>query len=188
MRGLVNRLAYLGDAGGADRPAHTVEIETGRVPLQTASGDDAPGHPFEVAHGVFVVDLVDRHRHDLPPVVGHPAVLLETRGDVLGIAGPTDRAEIGHPARHGHVAEVAPAVEEGRTRKQRRQKSQVQIVVGHLVRDSRGTAGVQRLQPIEVLVGQAVRRFTVQLGYASQRRLGLGEDNRNGFKRLSGQP
>ena len=76
-------------------------------------------------------------------MVHQPAVLLEPRGDVVGVVGPADAAEVGHPARDGDVAQVAAAVDEGGVGEHDRQQAEVQVVVGHLV-DDRGRPGRRR--------------------------------------------
>ena len=131
----VNGLTNLGDTRGPDRSSCLVVVQARRFPFQSAGCDQTPGDAFQVIDGFLVGDLVDRRRKNGPPVIHEPQVLGEPAGNMLGIVGPLDAAEIGHPARDGDVAQVAPAVDERGARKEDGQQAEVHVVVGHLVND-----------------------------------------------------
>jgi len=122
---LVDRLPDLGDARGADGALVAMEFQAGGLPGQPAGGDQAACDRLEVFHGLLVVDVVDRRGEHGFPVVHHPAILLESRGDVLEVVGPADAAEVGHPAGDGDIAQVAAAVDEQRAREQDREQAEV---------------------------------------------------------------
>ena len=89
-----------------------MELETGRVPLEAAGGNQASGGALEVGHSFFVVDLVDRPGQYVRQWFINPNVLVKSRGDVLGGVRPADASEAGQPARNRDVAEVAATVDE----------------------------------------------------------------------------
>ena len=64
----------------------------------------------------------------------------------VGVVGPADAAEVGHPARDGHVAQVAAAVDEGGVGEQGREQAEIHVIVGHLVHDAIRPAAVQLMQ------------------------------------------
>ncbi len=185
---LVDGLADLGDAGGADRPLVAVELEAGGLPLESAGGDQAAGDRLEVLDGLLVVNVVDGRLQDRLPVVHQPSVLLEPRGDVLGVVGPADAAEIGHPARDGDVAQVAAAVDEGRVGEDGRHQTQVHVIVGHLVADAFGVADGQRADALEVLLAEPLQGRAVQEGHALHGRAGPVDHARDGLEAQPGEP
>ena len=93
-------------------PFRAMELEARGLPRQAAGRHQPPRHRLEIRHGLFVVHLVDRRRQDLFPVIHQAMILLKPRGDVIAVVGPADTTEVGHPARDGHVAQVAAAVDE----------------------------------------------------------------------------
>ena len=70
-----------------------------------------------------------------PPVIHQAAVLRKPGNEVFEIVGPADAAKVGHPARHGHVAQVAATMDEHGLREQDRQQAHVHVIVRHLVDD-----------------------------------------------------
>ena len=115
-----------------------------------------------------------------------PPVLIEARGDVIYVAGPADVSEVGHPAGDGHVAQVAPAVDQPRSGKQGRQEPQVQVVVGHLVGDAQGP-GIQLAELLKVPLRHPPHGGTVQAADAGAGRLFDIEDARQRVEGLAAQ-
>ncbi len=75
------------------------------------------------------------------------------------VVGPADGAKVGQPARHGHVANIAAAVEEGGAREQGDDQAQVQGVFGHLIHDPGAPRPPSRACKLgEVLFGQLPKR------------------------------
>ena len=154
-RPLVDRLADLADAGGADRPLGAMELQAGRLPLQAGRRDQAPRHRFEVVDGLFVVHFVDRHRQNGAPVVHDPAVLLESSGDMDGSLA--QRMLLKSVIQH----------ETATSRRSRRQwmnvawgkriakQAEEQVILRHLVHDPLGSSAVDRRQAVEMLLRPA---------------------------------
>src|SRR5262249_47778098 len=69
-------------------------------------------HPFRAAHGPLVAPPEHLDGQHAPPVVHEPLIIAEAGGDVIRVGGPAEVPEVRHPAGHGHVAQVAPAVDE----------------------------------------------------------------------------
>ena len=117
-------MADLRHAGRADGALVPIEFQASRIPLEAAGRDQAARDSF------LIVDhfLVSR-RHESAAAAsaanGPSAARIAGSGwrCALAIVGPADAAEIGHPARHRHVAQVAAAVNERRPGKQHRQQS-----------------------------------------------------------------
>ena len=108
---------------------------------------------------------------------------------MLGIVGPDDAAEIGHPARNGDVAQVAPAVDEGRVRKEHRQKSEIHVIIGHLVGDSLGSPRAPGLSSGRDAGRPAVRiDVGIQARDAFEGRRVQTEHAGNRLERLAAQP
>ena len=133
------------------------------------AADQPPGHALQIADRLLVIHLVDRHRQHVPPVIHQRRYCSNRAGDVAGIVGPADAAEVGHPARDGHVAQVAAAVDERRMRKQDREQAEIQVIVRHLVHDPRRGRRRSR-SPLEVLLGQPSHRGRSSQGTQSDRR------------------
>ena len=164
-----------------------MEAAAGRLPFQAAHAQQAPGLTFEVVDQLFVNDLMNGNRQYRWPVLHEPVVLPKTRGDVFRVVGPTDTAEVGHPARYGHVAQIAPAVNEGGLGKKDRQKTQIHVVVGHLVHDMLDRFAVRDRQSLQVTLSQLAKSGVIQPGNAEYGGLQAAQDGRNRFKGLPSQ-
>src|SRR3954447_6779387 len=90
-----------------------MEVETRRVPVETHCREQTADQGLEVGDNLLVVNLMDGYRQNCPPVVHEPQVALEIDGDLARVVGPGDVAEVGHPAREGHVPQVAAAMDDG---------------------------------------------------------------------------
>ena len=101
---------------------------------------------------------------------------------------PANAPEIGHPARDGHIAKIAAAMDEDAVGKEGREQSEIQVVVGHLVDDPIGPALIECLEGFEVLLGQAADGRLIEVGDAVQGELGTVEQLGDGLERLAGQP
>src|SRR5262249_13093605 len=72
---LIEGLPDLRDAGRAHRPRRQVELQAGRLPVESAGRDQPPRLGLEVVHKMLVVDLVYGGWQHPAPVV-HQAVML----------------------------------------------------------------------------------------------------------------
>ena len=171
----VEGLPNLGDAGGAHGPGRLVELQAGRLPVQAACRHQPPRLGLEVVDQPLVDHLVDRRRQHRPPVV-HQAI--DARGSArpdARVVGPADAAEVGHPARQGHVARVAADVDQRRAREQEREQAEIEVIVRHLVnnpvrgrsRDGRDRGSLARPREVPSAEFDAPRRRRGRPGRAA---------------------
>ncbi len=119
-----------------------MEAQAGRLPLLAARSDQPPCLDLKITHEPLVADFVELEmgllgrRQDLPPVLHQPLVVLDAMDEIILDVGPRDAAEVRHPARHRHVAQVALYVDERGPRKQECKQAEIQVVVGHFVHDA----------------------------------------------------
>ena len=146
-----------------------MKLEAGRLPRQATRLDQPPRNRLKVSYGLFVIHFVNGNRQDFFPVIHQPMVLLKSPGDLTLVVGPANTAKVGHPARHGDVAQVAPAMDKDRFGKHDRKQTDIHIIVGHLVDDSRISTVIELIQVFEMELGQALHGWRVEQGDASAR-------------------
>ena len=100
-------------------------------------------------------DKTDRDRQHALPVVHQAPVLLEARSNVVGVVGPTKVAEVRHPARNRHVAQLATAVDDPGLGEKHGDQAQVLIIIRHLVGDAQRLP-IQLEETIEVPAGARI--------------------------------
>ena len=135
-----------------------MEVKARGFPVEATGGRQASRDAFEVRHRFRVVDVVNRYRQHRLPVFHDSDIFPKPSGNVLDVIRPAHAAEIGHPARHRNVAQIPSAVYEDGIGKQQRKKSNVKVVVGHLVNDAFGLALVQFFELIEMLSRKVLDR------------------------------
>ncbi len=83
-----------------------------RLPFETTRPEQPRGLGLKFDDQPFVSHLVHSHGQDRLPVLHQSAVIAASAGQIFTIVGPPNVPEIGHPARHRHVAQVAAHVDE----------------------------------------------------------------------------
>ena len=73
-------------------------------------------------------------------------------------------------------------MEEDRTRKEDREESEIEIIVGHLVDDPIRASAVGLAQPLQMLPGEHFHRRGIEVRDAISRGVGMAQDRRNGFE------
>jgi hypothetical protein len=172
----VDRLTDLGQARRADDAFRPVEVEAGRVPLQSTRVEQPARNRFEIGHGLLIVDPDDRCGQDPIPMRGESTVLPEPRGNVVEVARPANASEIIHPAGDRDIAKVPAAVDEDRVREHRHEQPDVQVIVRKLIDDPVVPSQVQRIELGEVLAREPLQRMLVERGDVLDGRAGSARD------------
>ena len=87
----IDRAADLFAAGGGDRAAGLVEIHHPLVPWQIQELQHPAGLASLVGNDVFIVNVQDRQRQDLFPVIHQPAVVTVDGGDLTEVVAEAAR-------------------------------------------------------------------------------------------------
>ena len=164
-----------------------------RWKLRQAGSHSSPHAPsslrnaIEIGHGLLIVDPEDRCGQDPIPVRGEPAVLPEPQGNVAAVVRPSDASEIVHPAGDCDIAKVPAAVDEDRVGEHRREKPDVEVIIGKLVDDPVVPSQVQGVEFGEVLPRKPLQRTLIERGDAVDGWAGSARDEREPFRRIVDQ-
>jgi len=130
----IQRLTHLPLAGGQDFTFGLMEIQAGGVPVQAQEVDHAPALALQVTDHVLIMHLQDPQRPHAEPMLHQARDLSGPGAAVKQIEGPRVRIlEVLEIAGQPNVAQVAPAQDDPRPRKQCRNLAEDQNIVGKLI-------------------------------------------------------
>src|SRR6266851_1817782 len=153
-RSRVDLLANLPHAQCRDRALRAVEVEAGRLPIETEEIDQPAALPLEIANQRLVIDGQHAERKHTLPMRRETRARPRANAAIDEIVGEKiTLVEALEEIRKGGVARVAADEDDSAAGKQHRDEAEKHQIVRRLVDDS-PRLPAEATQPIDVLIGK----------------------------------